>query len=46
MTSITRTSSFVSEAEIAAAAFLSRYSGQTLEAYRHNLRTFSSGQPT
>jgi site-specific recombinase XerD len=29
-----------SEAELAAAAFLSRYSGRTLEAYRHELRTF------
>lgn len=40
MTSITPTSSFVSEAEIAAAAFPSRYSGRTLEAYRLDLRTF------
>ena len=40
MTSITPTSSFVSEAEIAAVAFLSRYSGRTLEAYRLDLRTF------
>jgi site-specific recombinase XerD len=29
-----------SEAELAAAAFLARYSGRTLEAYRHDLRTF------
>jgi hypothetical protein len=29
-----------SEAEIAAAAFLARYSGRTLDAYRHDLRTF------
>ena len=29
-----------SEAELAAAAFLSRYSRRTLEAYRHDLRTF------
>ena len=28
------------EAEIAAAAFLARYSGRTLDAYRHDLRTF------
>jgi integrase family protein with SAM-like domain len=40
MISITPTSSFVSEAEISAAAFLSRYSGRTLEAYRLDLRTF------
>jgi len=29
-----------SDAEIAAAAFLARYSGRTLDAYRHDLRTF------
>jgi site-specific recombinase XerD len=29
-----------SEAELAAAAFLARYGGRTLEAYRHDLRTF------
>ncbi|MGH8987796.1 MAG: tyrosine-type recombinase/integrase [Acidimicrobiales bacterium] len=29
------------EAEVAAAAFLARYSGRTLEAYRYDLRTFS-----
>src|SRR5439155_15355026 len=28
------------EAEIAAAAFLARYSGRTLDAYRHDLRGF------
>jgi site-specific recombinase XerD len=28
------------EAQIAAAAFLARYSGRTLDAYRHDLRTF------
>jgi integrase/recombinase XerD len=28
------------EAEIAAAAFLARYGGRTLDAYRHDLRTF------
>jgi integrase/recombinase XerD len=28
------------EAEVAAAAFLARYSGRTLDAYRHDLRTF------
>jgi integrase/recombinase XerD len=28
------------EAEMAAAAFLARYSGRTLDAYRHDLRTF------
>ncbi len=30
----------VDEAQLAAAAFLARYSGRTLEAYRHDLRTF------
>ena len=33
------------EAQLAAAAFLARYSGRTLEAYRHDLRGFSSGRP-
>ena len=28
------------ESEVAAAAFLARYSGRTLDAYRHDLRTF------
>jgi integrase/recombinase XerD len=28
------------EAELAAAAFLARYGGRTLDAYRHDLRTF------
>jgi len=28
------------EAELAAAAFLARYRGRTLDAYRHDLRTF------
>ena len=28
------------EAQLAAAAFLARYSGRTLEAYRHDLRGF------
>lgn len=28
------------EAEVAAAAFLARYSGRTLDAYRHDLRGF------
>ena len=28
------------QAEVAAAAFLARYSGQTLEAYRYDLRSF------
>jgi len=28
------------EAQLAAAAFLARYSGRTLDAYRHDLRTF------
>jgi hypothetical protein len=28
------------ECEMAAAAFLSRYSGRTLEAYRYDLRSF------
>jgi site-specific recombinase XerD len=30
----------VDEAHVAAAAFLARYSGRTLDAYRHDLRTF------
>jgi len=30
----------VDEAELAAAAFLARYSGRTLDAYRHDLRAF------
>lgn len=29
------------EAQLAAASFLARYSGRTLEAYRHDLRGFS-----
>ncbi len=28
------------EAQLAAAAFLARYSGRTLDAYRHDLRSF------
>ena len=28
------------EAQVAAAAFLARYSGRTLDAYRYDLRTF------
>ncbi|MDQ1401261.1 MAG: hypothetical protein QOK20_3193 [Acidimicrobiaceae bacterium] len=28
------------EAQLAAAAFLARYSGRTLDAYRHDLRMF------
>jgi hypothetical protein len=28
----------IDDAELAAAAFLARYSGRTLEAYRHDLR--------
>lgn len=31
------------EAELAAVAFLARYSGRTLEAYRHDLRSFFTG---
>ena len=31
------------EAQVAAAAFLARYSGRTLDAYRYDLRTFCSG---
>ena len=31
---------FVDEAHLAAAAFLARYSGRTLDASRYNLRTF------
>ena len=30
----------IDEAELAAAAFLARYSGRTLESYRHDLRSF------
>jgi site-specific recombinase XerD len=30
----------IDEAELAAAAFLARYSGRTLDAYRHDLRMF------
>lgn len=30
----------IDEGQVAAAAFLARYSGRTLEAYRHDLRTF------
>src|SRR5688572_17443916 len=49
MTTITSTSSAVQspfdgagfdEAELAAVSFLARYSGRTLEAYRHDLRGF------
>ena len=49
MTTITSTSSAVQspfddagfdEAQLAAASFLARYSGRTLEAYRHDLRGF------
>ena len=32
----------IDEAELAAVAFLARYSGRTLEAYRHDLRSFYS----
>src|SRR5262249_10784814 len=35
----------VDPAELAAIAFLARYSGRTLAAYRHDLRTCSSGPP-
>ena len=34
------------EAQLAAVAFLARYSGRTLDAYRHDLRAFFSGRPT
>jgi len=34
------TNSPLDEAELAAAAFLARYSGRTLDAYRHDLRAF------
>jgi hypothetical protein len=34
------------EAQLAAVSFLARYSGRTLEAYRHDLRGSSSGRPT
>ena len=33
------------EAQLAAAAFLTRYSAQTLNAYRHDLRSFFTGPP-
>ena len=33
----------IDEAELAAAAFLARYSGRTLEAHRHDLRGFFEG---
>ena len=32
--------SLVDDAQLAAAALLARYSGRTLEAYRHDLRGF------
>ena len=32
----------VDEAELVAVAFLARYSGRTLEAYRHDLHSFLS----
>ena len=34
----------VDEAELAAAAFLARYSGRTLDAYRQDLRSFFDGR--
>ena len=34
------------EAQLAAAAFLARYSGRTLDAYHHDLRGYSSGRLT
>ena len=34
------------EAQVAAAAFLARYSGRTLEAYRQDLRVSSNGRAT
>ena len=41
MTTITHTSEpLVDEAHVAAAAYLARYSGRTLDAYRHDLRYF------
>ena len=33
------------EAQLAAAAFLARYSGRTLDAYRHDFVASSSGRP-
>ncbi len=36
----------VDEAEIAAASFLARYNGRTLEVYRYDLRCFSNGLST
>ncbi|HEX4864800.1 MAG TPA: hypothetical protein VFV02_12045, partial [Acidimicrobiales bacterium] len=35
----------VDPAELAAVAFLARYSGRTLDAYRHDLRNLFSGRP-
>src|SRR5437868_10469385 len=34
------------EAQLAAMAFLARYSGRTLDAYRHDLARSFSGRPT
>ncbi len=36
----------IDEAELAAAAFLARYQGRTLDAYRYDLRASSSGLAT
>jgi hypothetical protein len=36
---------FFDEAQMAAAAFLARYSGRTLDAYRYDLRTFFQWPP-
>jgi site-specific recombinase XerD len=38
--SIERVTPGPDEADLAAAAFLARYSGRTLDAYRHDLRSF------
>jgi Phage integrase, N-terminal SAM-like domain len=39
-TLVTTTAASVDEAQLAAAAFLARYSGRTLDAYRHDLRSY------
>jgi hypothetical protein len=36
----------IDDAQLAAVAFLARYSGRTLEAYRHTCAASSSGRPT
>lgn len=36
----------IDDAQLAAVAFLARYSGRTLDAYRHDLRGFFQWPPT